>query len=197
MPESRNAPRGSHAAQRSSNVELTPSPAVRPVANSISSNREHALMGLGLELCVHKRGQDGVPGLGIEPTQAACPRRWRAGDRASRVPHGCGTATLQTHVHADMRGDNGPPSEKNLSSEAPNQWHFSARLSGLRGSRGRGDQRRSQPPAFVPTRPRNSDRDRQSRTNKTASAIPIETTVHSQCLPASRADRAHLEPLDE
>ncbi len=35
----------------------------------IAGNREHAVSGLE-ELRVHKRGQDGVPGLGIETEQA-------------------------------------------------------------------------------------------------------------------------------
>jgi len=37
----------------------------------ITSNREHTLVGLAEELCIHKRGEDGVPCLGIEAKQAA------------------------------------------------------------------------------------------------------------------------------
>ena len=41
----------------------------------ITGNREHAVVGLGQELRVHKRGQDGIPYLGIEAKQGTGPGR--------------------------------------------------------------------------------------------------------------------------
>lgn len=55
---------------------------------------------------------------------------------------------------------------------------------------------RSQPSKSVPGQSRSSDRAPQPRTSNAASAIPIETLVHSHCRSAPRSDCTNLERLD-